>query len=86
MAKVHFHGFDPQEAVVHVRPRGGEHTLRTSDILDVIGREGARACLVFFPGVQYYTGQLFDMKTITEKGHEQVCPTAKLLLLLLPDT
>ncbi|EKX54487.1 hypothetical protein GUITHDRAFT_156870 [Guillardia theta CCMP2712] len=72
-SQVRFHGFDPQEAIVLVRPREGEHTLRTSDILDAIGREGARTCMVFFPGVQYYTGQLFDMKTITEKGHEQGC-------------
>eukprot|EP00960_Hanusia_phi_P028868 747627-Hanusia_phi.AAC.7 len=71
-AKVRFHGFDPHDAMVLVSPRQGEQTLRTSDILDVIQREGPQACLVFFPGVQYYTGQLFDMKAITAKGHEQV--------------
>jgi len=68
-SQARFHGFDPAEVIVEVAPRPGEHTLRTEDILDSIVREGDELALVMMAGVQYYTGQAFDMKAITEAGH-----------------
>lgn len=53
-------------------PRDGEYTLRTSDILDVIAREGSTIALVMFSGVQYYTGQAFAIETITRAAKAQV--------------
>lgn len=53
-------------------PREGEYTLRTSDILDVIAREGSSIALVMFSGVQYYTGQAFAIETITRAAKAQV--------------
>lgn len=50
----------------------GEDTLRTEDILEVIEREGDSIAVVMFPGVQYYTGQLFNMAAITAAGHRKV--------------
>ncbi|KAJ3170521.1 hypothetical protein HK101_011329 [Irineochytrium annulatum] len=70
-SQVHFHGFDPETAIIEVKPRVGEHILRTEDILDVVKREGDATALVLFSGVQYYTGQWFDIKRITEAGHEK---------------
>lgn len=64
-----FHGFDPADAVVEVLPREGEHTLRTEDILSVITEQGDSVALVLFSGVNYYTGQLFDMERITKAAH-----------------
>ena len=64
-----FHGFDPADAVVEVSPREGEHTLRTEDILSVITEQGDSVALVLFSGVNYYTGQLFDMERITKAAH-----------------
>jgi kynureninase len=58
-------GFQPDEAIIEVAPRAGEHTLRTEDICDIIKANGDSVALVFFSGVQYYTGQLFDIQTIT---------------------
>ncbi len=55
-----------------MNPRPGEFTLRDQDILDEIERSGNEIALVLFSGVQYYTGQLFDIPTITEKGHQKV--------------
>jgi len=52
-----------------VKARPGEHTLRTEDIISTIEREGSQVALVIFSGVQFYSGQFFDMKTITEAGH-----------------
>uniref|UniRef100_A0AAQ6IDE6 Kynureninase n=1 Tax=Anabas testudineus TaxID=64144 RepID=A0AAQ6IDE6_ANATE len=51
----------------------GEETLRTEDILEVIEKEGDSIAVVMFSGVQYYTGQLFNMAAITEAGHRKGC-------------
>ena len=72
-SQVKFHGYDPDEAIVLISPRDGEVTLRDEDILGVIAKHGAHTALVFMPGVQYYTGQLFDMKAITAAGHKEGC-------------
>jgi kynureninase len=64
-----FHGFNAADAVIEVSPREGEYTLRTDDILSVIKEQGDSVALVLFGGVNYYTGQLFDMKSITEAAH-----------------
>lgn len=50
----------------------GEETLRTEDILDVIEKEGDSIAVVMFSGIQYYTGQLFNMAAITEAGQRKV--------------
>ena len=49
-----------------------ESCLRTEDILDILRHEGHSIALVMFGGVHYYTGQLFDIETITDVAHEQV--------------
>ena len=67
--QVRYHGFDPQEAIVELLPRPGEYTLRTEDILAAIDTHGNELALVMMGGVQYFTGQLFDLKTITDAGH-----------------
>ncbi|EPT06127.1 hypothetical protein FOMPIDRAFT_1021190 [Fomitopsis schrenkii] len=62
-----------RNAVIEMWPRDGEYTLRTSDILDVIAREGSSIALVMFSGVQYYTGQAFAIETITRAAKAQGC-------------
>ena len=64
-----FHGFDPADAVIEVSPREGEYTLRTEDILSAIAQHGDSIAVVLFSGVNYYTGQLFDMEKITKAAH-----------------
>ena len=65
-------GFDPAEAIIELSPRPGEFILREEDILDVITKEGASIALVLFPGVQYYTGQWFPMRSVTKAAQDQV--------------
>lgn len=68
-SQVRFHGLDPYLDLVAMSPRDGEHTLRDEDILNKIAELGDTLALVMFGGVNYYTGQLLDMKSITEAGH-----------------
>jgi len=56
-------------SLIELSPRDGEATLRTEDILETIERERDELALVMLGGVNYYTGQAFDMKAITEAGH-----------------
>lgn len=68
-SQVRWHGFDPEDAIVEISPREGEDTLHTSDIIDVIEREGDRVALVMFGGVNYYTGQFYDLAAIAAAAH-----------------
>lgn len=64
-----FHGLDPGSCLIELEPRDGEATLRTEEIVEAIEANSDRIALVLMGGVNYYTGQAFDMKTITEAGH-----------------
>lgn len=65
-SQARWHGLDPDEAIVELTPRPGEDTLRTDDILDTIARHGAQTALVMLGGVNYYTGQFYDLAAIAE--------------------
>lgn len=69
-SQARFHGLDPGDTIVEISPRAGEHTLRTEDIVSVIRQHGDSTALVLFGGVNYYTGQLFDMQAITRAAHD----------------
>ncbi len=67
-SQIKLHGFDPKECLIELAPRKGEKTLRTDDILQTIIKTGDELATLIMGGVNYYTGQAFDMKTITEAG------------------
>ena len=69
-SQLRFHGFDPAEALIQLTPRAGEETLRMEDIEKVLRENGDAIALVILGGVNYYTGQFFNLKRITEIGHE----------------
>ena len=69
-SQVRFHGYDPEDAIVEIKKRDGENNFRTEDILEKIKEVGDECALVLIGGVNYYTGQVFDMETITKAGHE----------------
>lgn len=70
-SQLNFHG--KSDGLIELAPREGETTLRTEDILDAIEREGEDVATILLGGVNYYTGQAFDMKAITEAGHKKGC-------------
>lgn len=69
-SQVKFHGYDPKDAIIEIGPRNGEHTINKDDILETIKKHGHEIAMIMIGGVNYYTGQLFDMETITKAGHE----------------
>jgi len=64
-----FHGFDPDDAIIEVGPRDGEWTIREDDILAAIDANADRLALLFFGGVNYVTGQFFDIAALTRAAH-----------------
>ena len=69
-SQVKFHGFDPKDAIVEIKRREGEANIRLEDVLAKIDEVGNELALVLIGGVNYYTGQVFDMKTITAAGQK----------------
>jgi kynureninase len=69
-SQIKFHGLSPDRTLIELSPREEEFTLRTDDILSAIKEHGRELALVIFGGVQYYTGQLFDIEEITDAAHE----------------
>ncbi len=68
-SQLKFHGIDPSEGLVELQPREGEHCLRMEDILETIASLGEELALVMLGGVNYYTGQFFDLEAITRAAH-----------------
>jgi kynureninase len=69
-SQVKFHGFKPEDAIIEVEPRKGEHIIRDEDVIETIKKHGDEVAMVMIGGVNYYTGQLFDIENITKVGHE----------------
>lgn len=69
-SQVKFHGYDPKDTIVEVKKRDGEHFWRTEDVVAKINEVGDELALVLIGGVNYYNGQVFDMKTITKAGQD----------------
>ncbi len=69
-SQVRLHRYTPEDALVEVKRREGEHNIRLEDIVAKIEEVGDELALVLLGGVNYYTGQVFDMKTITAAGHK----------------
>ena len=63
------HGLDPKDVLVEMQPREGEITLRTEDIVSKINELGDELAVVCFGAVNYFTGQFFDIASITKAGH-----------------
>ncbi|MGH8275053.1 MAG: kynureninase [Gammaproteobacteria bacterium] len=69
VSQLEYHGYSADEALIELAPRPGEAALREEDIEATIAREGGRVALVLWPGVQYLTGQAFDLARIARAAH-----------------
>ena len=71
--QIRHHGYSPNESLLVARPRTGEVTLRMEDIEELLERSGDEISLVLFPGVNFFTGQFFDVARITEVAQKHGC-------------
>jgi kynureninase len=72
-SQIRFHHFAPALSLLELRPREGESCLRDDDIESLIEREGDSIALILLGGVNYATGQAFDMEGITKAGQRKGC-------------
>jgi kynureninase len=72
-SQIIFHGFDPASSLIELTPREGESCLRDEDVESTIEGEGDEIALILLGGVNYSTGQAFDMAGITSAGHRRGC-------------
>ena len=70
LGQLGWHKLDPEETLVEMAPRAGEETLRIEDVESKIAELGSELALVLWPGVQYRTGQAFDIARITRAAHD----------------
>ena len=68
-SQLRFHGFDPKDAIVELKKRPGEHFWREEDVLNTIAAHGEELALILIGGVNYYSGQVFNIENITKAGH-----------------
>lgn len=69
-SQIRCHGFDPETSLRVAAPRPGEAILRIEDLENLLEKEGESIALVLFPGVNYYSGQAFEMERIARKARE----------------
>lgn len=67
--QVRMHGYDPADAIIEIAPREGSYVIEEEDILSAISESNGALALVMIGGVNYYSGQLFDIKKITDAAH-----------------
>jgi kynureninase len=72
-SQLRHHGYDDKEGLILWKPRAGEELLRYEDLETILETKGNEVALIMIGGVNYYTGQFFDLKRITELGHNYGC-------------
>ncbi|GAA3624132.1 kynureninase [Flavivirga jejuensis] len=72
-SQLRHHGFDDKEGLILWKPRKNETLLRYEDLETILKKQGNEVALVMIGGVNYYTGQYFDLKRITKLGHNHDC-------------
>jgi kynureninase len=72
-SQIRVHGYDPASSLVELTPRPGEFCIRDEDVDALIERDGDSIALILLGGVNYATGQAFDMQEITRRGHTRGC-------------
>ncbi|MEJ2113949.1 MAG: kynureninase [Flavobacteriaceae bacterium] len=72
-SQLRHHGFDDKEGLILWKAREGEELLRYEDLETIMEQHGHEIALLMIGGVNYYTGQFFDLKRITKIGHKYGC-------------
>lgn len=72
-SQIAFHGYDPDTDLIELKPRPGTDHIEPGDIRAVLEEQGPQIALILIGGVNYYTGQAYDLAAITRWGHQQGC-------------
>lgn len=72
-SRIQQHGFDPTEALLTLQPRAGEYLIRPEDVDALLAERGPEIALVLWSGVNFFTGQWFDLPRLTAAAHAQGC-------------
>jgi len=72
-SQLRYHGYDPETSLIELRSRSDDPVIPTQQILDTLEAEGDQIALILIGGVNYYTGQAFEMEKITHAGHAKGC-------------
>lgn len=72
-SQLRHHGYDARKGLILWKPRKGEELLRYDDLEDILTKQDEEIALIMIGGVNYYTGQYFDLKRITDLGHKYGC-------------
>lgn len=72
-SQIRFHGYNPAEAMIELKPNQGDYLISSETILKTIQKHGDEIALILIGGINYYTGQLYDIKEITRLGHQYGC-------------
>jgi kynureninase len=75
-SQIHFHGYEPSTSLIELVAREGESCIRDDDIQSIIDREGDSISLILLGGVNYATGQMFNLAEITQAGRRKGCIVA----------
>ena len=75
-SQISFHNYEPSTSLIELTPREGESCIRDEDIESLINREGESIALILLGGVNYATGQYFNLPEITTLGHDKGCIVA----------
>lgn len=72
-SQAQFHGFDPEDAIIELKPRPDEYCMRTEDIISLIEKEGEKIALIMLGTCNYLTGQAFDIPAISKAARKAGC-------------
>jgi len=72
-SQIRFHGFNPETDLLFLKPKDNSSLLTREDIDEMLALHGNEIALIMIGGVNYYTGQYFDLKYITDTGHKHGC-------------
>jgi len=70
-SQINFHGYNVEDTLIKLKPRHGDSAIKTDDIEKLLNEQGEEIALIMLGGVNYYTGQVFDFKKITDLGHKK---------------
>ena len=69
-SQLEFHGYDKKDALIEIEPIEGKEVIDDEEILNILKKNGSETALIYLGGINYFSGQLFDMKSITKSAKE----------------